>query len=588
MSIVRTSRNSMPRFLPLGRSGRLAAVQSLFLLCGLSSAPAAIPAPAPTNATPLAASEPAKPALGPLYIKEYRVTGSRKLSAAEIGETVYPFLGPGRSEVDVEQARAALEKVYKDKGFSVVAVQIPPQKATGGIVTLQVVEAPVGRLRVHGSRYFSLSQIKEKTPSLAEGVVPNFNDVTRDLIALNRLSDRRITPSLHYPGVEPGTVDIDLNVQDKFPMHGSVELNNRYSPNTTELRLNASLSYQNLWQLGHAVGFSFQIAPERTEDAKVYSAYYLARFPDIDWLSVILQGTKQDSNVSTLGGGAVAGRGEIVGGLVMITLPVPKNWQWPEIRTGEADQQKGELEFKDWKGFYHSLSLGLDYKHFNQGLNLGTGPVDTPVTYYPLSVSYAASLIGKNYQTELNAGVTFHLRGFGSDSAEFENNRFAADGNFLIFRGDLEHTIDLPKGFQISGKVQGQLTDQALLSSEQFSGGGLSTVRGYLESETPGDNAIFGSVELRSPSLLGWLGKKPDDQANEWRIYGFIEGGRVTIHSPLPEQQSRFELASYGIGSRIRLFDHVNGSIDAAVPMTSQQETQAGETRVTFRVWADF
>ena len=43
------------------------------------------------------------------------------------------------------------------------------------------------------------------------------------------------------PGVEPGTVDIDLNVKDKLPLHGSVELNNRYSADTTKLRLNANL-----------------------------------------------------------------------------------------------------------------------------------------------------------------------------------------------------------------------------------------------------------------------------------------------------------------------------------------------------------
>lgn len=533
-----------------------------------------------------AATVAAGPAIGPLYIKEYRVKGSKILNAAEIGEAVYPFLGPGRSEQDVEKARAALEQVYRDKGYSAVSVQIPQQKVLAGIVTLQAIEAPVGRLRVHGSRYYSLSNIKKKAPSVAEGIVPNFNDVTRDLIALNRLSERRITPALRA-GVEPGTVDIDLNVEDKFPLHGSVELNNRYSPNTTELRLNASISYQNLWQLGHGLGFSFQIAPQKLDDAQVYSAYYLARFPNIDWLSVILQGTKQDSNVSTLGGAAVAGRGEIIGGRVMITLPVPKSWQWADIRTGEADQKLGEMEFRDWKGFFHSLNFGVDYKHFQQGLDLGTSRIDTPVTYYPVTASYAASLIGRSYLTELNASLMFHFRGSGSDPVEFDLNRFDADGNFLIFRGDLEHTITLPMGFQVSGKVQGQLADQALLSNEQFSAGGLSTVRGYLESEVPGDNAVIGSFELRSPSLLTFFGKKPDDPANEWRIYSFIEGGRVSLHSPLPEQQSRFDLASYGFGSRIRLFDHFSGSIDAAIPMISQQ-SQAGEPLVTFRVWADF
>jgi hemolysin activation/secretion protein len=58
--------------------------------------------------------------------------------------------------------------------------------------------------------------------------VPNFNQVEREIVALNQWLDRRVTPTLRG-GVEPGTVDVDLKVKDILPLHGSVELNNRYS-----------------------------------------------------------------------------------------------------------------------------------------------------------------------------------------------------------------------------------------------------------------------------------------------------------------------------------------------------------------------
>ena len=64
-----------------------------------------------------------------------------------------------------------------------------------------------------GSRYFSLDAIRKAVPSLAEGNVPNFNDVTREFLALNQWPDRRVTmtqDNIRNPGVEPGTVDIDL------------------------------------------------------------------------------------------------------------------------------------------------------------------------------------------------------------------------------------------------------------------------------------------------------------------------------------------------------------------------------------------
>jgi hemolysin activation/secretion protein len=127
----------------------------------------------------------------------------KRLTQAEIGEAVYPFLGPGRTIEHVEGARAAVEALYKEKGFQTVNVEVPDQDARRGIVLLKVNENTVGRLRVKGSRYFSLAEIKKRAPSLAEGNLPNFNEITKDILALNTWADRRVTPSLHA-GVEPG------------------------------------------------------------------------------------------------------------------------------------------------------------------------------------------------------------------------------------------------------------------------------------------------------------------------------------------------------------------------------------------------
>ena len=51
-----------------------------------------------------------------LYITEYRVQGVKHLNRLEVESAVYPFLGPGRTTEDIEQARTALEKAYHDKG----------------------------------------------------------------------------------------------------------------------------------------------------------------------------------------------------------------------------------------------------------------------------------------------------------------------------------------------------------------------------------------------------------------------------------------------------------------------------------------
>jgi hemolysin activation/secretion protein len=241
--------------------------------------------------------------------------------------------------------------------------------------------------------------------------------------------------------------------------------------------------------------------------------------------------------------------------------------------------------------FYHSLTFGYDYKNFEEQTLFGLLTTQAPIEYDPFSIAYSATWAAEKdgtrklgHVTELNAGVTFHLRGLGADEEEFDIKRFGASGSFFYLRGDLAHTQDLPGGMELYALVQGQASGQALVNSEQFSGGGLGTVRGYLESQALGDNALLGTLELRSPSLLGWW--KGSD--SEWRIYAFLDGGVLTLNDPLPEQVSRFELASYGFGSNLRLLGHLNGSIDAGIPLISQGTSLAHDLLLTFRVWADF
>ncbi len=493
------------------------------------------------------------------YIREYRVEGARRLKNLEVEEAVYPFLGPARTPEDVEQARVALEKVYHDKGFQTVSVAIPPQDPRRGVIRMQVVEGKVGRVRVNGAQFFLPSQIKREAPSLAEGRVPDMNQVGKEMVALNRLSDRRVTPVLRQ-GVEPGTVDIDLNVEDELPLHGSLEINNRYSSNTTALRLNGSLSHGNLFQKGHTIGLNFQVAPENTDDALVYSGYYLARVSD--GVSLMVQGTKQDSNVSTLGGAAVGGRGEILGLRALYDLPTTAK-------------------------FYQNFSLGIDYKNFQEDIVIGGDTISSPIGYYPVSANYGANWMHENGFTALNISLNFSLRGMETSGQDYANKRYNADGSYVYLRSDFSHTRDLNGGSQLFGKIQGQLSSQPVINAEQFAGGGLDTVRSYLEATALGDNGISGSIEFRSPSLIG----KPDNteaNSDQWRFHAFADAAWVGIYDALPSQQESYDLASIGLGTRFSVLKHYNGSLDVALPLTNQIDTDAGDVRVTFRGWADF
>ena len=184
----------------------------------------------------------------------------------------------------------------------------------------------------------------------------------------------------------------------------------------------------------------------------------------------MVQGVKQNSNVSTLGAVAVAGRGETVGVRLRL-IPAAR------------------------KDFYQSASVGIDYKHYEQRVGLtevgaAASALATSITYYPLSMRIKGDVGREDYTTDFSAALNMHLRGMGSNPQEFDNNRYNADGNFIYFRGGLSHTQKLPGRFELFGKVQGQLADQP--RRQQRADGGVT---GLLE--------IVGAIALLTPALSG-------------------------------------------------------------------------------------
>ena len=75
---------------------------------------------------------------------------------------------------------------------------------------------------------------------------------------------------------------------------------------------------------------------------------------------------------------------------------------------------------------------------------------------------------------------------------------------------------------------------------------------------------------------------------DEWRFFAFADAGRARIYDPLQDQQSQFDLASYGVGMRLKTLQHLNSYFFVGMPLISQQVTLAHNPRVGFRVWGEF
>ncbi|HSZ73861.1 MAG TPA: ShlB/FhaC/HecB family hemolysin secretion/activation protein [Rhizomicrobium sp.] len=490
-------------------------------------------------------------------IEAYDVAGNTLLDTETIETAVYPFLGPQRTIEDVNAARDALEHAYQSRGYQSVVVEIPKQDGRDGVVQFHVVEAPVGRLRVVGAKYSLPSEIREQVSALQEGKVPDFNTAQQQITEANRLPDRRVIPTLK-PGVVPGTVDVDLKVNDTLPLHASAELNNDHGPDTRQLRATATVRYDDLFQLGQSFSFTYLRAPEDVHSGEVFSGSYLAPIWNTP-LSILTYAYSSNSNVATLGGADVLGKGYAIG-------------------------LRGILQLPNIDDVSESLSFGLDYKHFQEMLLFDGVTISAPIDYVPATVTYSAQLSTPSSTANVSASLITGLRGIGSNFAEFENKRANAGANFIHFNLDMDYTQSIAYDIQGNARLSWQVADQALVSSEQFAAGGMTSVRGYLQSEVVGDDGAFASVELRSPSFRLMLTPLIDD----WRFFGFFDAADLYVIEPLADQQGEFDLYSTGVGSRIHLLRYLSGLVDVAFPLRSGPNTKAWKPVVNFSVKTEF
>ncbi len=487
-------------------------------------------------------------------IDEIRVLGNTKLPNTSIESAVYPYLGPGKTIADVETARQKLERMYRDAGYATVFVDIPEQRVDSGIVRLRVTEGRIDRVRVTGARYYSNRQIRLAVPSIRSGEVPHFPAVQEQLNTLNRVTaDRSIVPVLKA-GRAPGTVDVELKVKDELPLHASVEINDRYTADTTRLRLNASLSYDNLFQRQHRVSVQFQTAPEETRDMQAYVGTYSFPMPALEDLTIALYAVDSRTDIATLGTLSVIGNGRIYGLRALYALPA------------SAD-------------YLHNVSFGVEYKDMFENVRLDpTQQIETPIRYLNWSANYAGTLKTERTVTGFNIGTGLGVRGAVNTVEAFENKRFKGAANYFYLRGGIQHLRQLPLGLQAFGRLSGQFSPSPLVNSEQFAAGGVDSVRGYLESAQLGDYGFNGTVELRS----GWPLRPLHLPPGAAYVFTFYDAGIVAIVDPLPGQARRFDLASWGVGLRVGGWRGLDLALDWAHAFTPAGPVGPGDERAHF------
>jgi len=506
-------------------------------------------------------------------VDEYRVIGNTVLSNRDIERVLYPLLGPEKTIKDVETARIALETLYHDRGYGTVFVDIPPQSVSAGLVRLRVTEGRVEREQIGGAHYFPERDVIAALPAAKPGTVLHLSELQEQLSAVNTESpDRSVVPILKA-GSAPGTVDLSLQVNDHLPLHGSLEINNQASLDTSSLRSIASVSYGDLFGRFDTFALQYQFTPQNFDQVRVFAANYVFH-PLESGLQPSFQYINSNSNVAAVGTLGVLGIGEITG----------LRLAYPFLATAGSNQ---------------SVTFGLDYKHFRNLINQNaTTSDDTPITYLNMSFAYAGLWRSDHLSTTFDLAANAGPRGVVNNQNAFANDRAEGRDNYFYLRGDLAFEIKLPLDFRIRLRAAGQAAAEPLITNENFSIAGVDGVRGYLESEVLGDEGLKETVQVFSP---GW-------HAHE-RVLGdafaFFDAGRTWVIDSLACEPSGtgLHLRSVGGGFDVLPGEKVTGSftwakaLDSATDLSSVAAsgcpasgpaTLAGQSRILFLLRGSF
>lgn len=170
----------------------------------------------------------------------------------------------------------------------------------------------------------------------------------------------------------------------------------------------------------------------------------------------------------------------------------------------------------------------------------------------------------------LRSQFSVGLDAFGSTInqplTEFNNkvNEVIPDSRFFAWQGQAQLVRLLAPETLLLIRANAQLANRPLLPAEQFTLGGLGSVRGYRQDTLLTDNGIFASVELQLP-----IARIPQWQS-VLQVIPFVDYGTAgNTQRNNPNSSNPNTLASIGLGLQWRQGNNFTARLDWGIPLVS-------------------
>lgn len=486
-------------------------------------------------------------------IARFDVRGNTLLKADAVAALLAPFTGKQRDFRDVQLALEALQDAYREAGYGTVLVILPEQEVDRGTIVLKIAEAKVRQVTVEGNRHFDEANIRRSLPALKEGEAPNTRALAANLRLANENPAKETT--LQFRGTDSDdAVDAVVKVADDKPWKLGATLDNTGTQATGISRLGLSFQHFNLGNRDQSLAFQYITSPEKPSQVNVFGLGFHAPLYAAD-ASVDVFGGHSDVDSGVVENlFAVSGKGTVLG-----------------LRYNQNLVKHGDYEQR--------LVLGLDYRAYqNAAVPLGgTTSLIPDVTVHPLSLGYSGQWTTVQGTTGFYLTLVRNIPGGSMGRNEhFNLSRAGADADYALARFGASVGRVLPADWQARLALNGQYTDDALVSGEQFGLGGATSVRGFNEREIANDVGYQGNLELYTPDIaskLGW----GESQA---RLLAFYDFGHVYRNKALAGETASATVASIGAGLRYSYRKNFGLRLDVASVVDAGGSQKVGDTMI--------